>query len=296
MQGSIQWDDLRTILAIARAGSLSGAARRLRVNHATVFRRLARIEARMATQLFERRRDGYAPTPAGEDIAATAQRVEAEVRNVGRRVAGQDLRPSGTVRVTTTDTLLAGLLSPIFADFGRTYPEISLEVAISNQLFDLTRREADIAIRPSLSPPENLIGRKIGTIAQAVYGRFGMTPPQKAGLQTFDWIGPDERLAYRPLEAWMTGHGLDPRCRYRIDTLLGMHAAVCDGHGLAVLPCYLGDDDARLARAGDPIPELATDLWLLTHPDLRRVARIRAFLDFTAQSLSQMQARLLGNA
>ncbi|MGC3874521.1 LysR family transcriptional regulator [Halomonas sp. GXIMD04776] len=286
---NIQWDDLRIVLAVAQEGTLSGAARQLGVSHATVFRRLADIERRLGTQLFERARSGYSPTPAGEDIAAAARRVETEVLAVERRIAGQDLRPSGTVRVTTTDTLLLGLLSPIFAAFRRSYPEIELEVAVSNQLFSLTKREADIAIRPSLAPPESLVGRRIGTIAQAIY---------RASIQdsdTADWVGPDERMAYRALEIWMAQSGHDSRCHYRIDTLLGMLAAVRDGIGRAVLPCYLCDDDERLVRVGEPIPELATDLWLLTHPDLRRVARIRALMEFVAQAVSNRSKQLLGN-
>lgn len=145
----VPWDDLRTVLAIAQSGSLSGAARALGVSHATVFRRLGAIEERLGARLFERHRIGYTPTTAGEDVAAAAVRIEAEVTGIERRVAGRDLLPSGTVRVTTTDTLLQGLLSPVFADFRRSYPDIHLEVAVSNTLFSLSRREADVAVRPT---------------------------------------------------------------------------------------------------------------------------------------------------
>lgn len=192
MQKEILWDDLKTIMAIARAGSLSGAARRLSVSHATVFRRLGNIEQRLGAKLFERAHTGYTPTPAGEEMAAAAERIDVEVLGVERRVAGQDLRPSGTVRVTTTDTLLIGLLSPIFAAFRAAHPEISLEIAVSNQLFSLTRREADIAIRPSSTPPEMLIGRKIGVIAQAVYGRSEtlLSSDNTFVYQAATWVGP----------------------------------------------------------------------------------------------------------
>ena len=296
MNNKLLWDDLKIVMAIAEAGSLSGAARRLGVSHATVFRRLGDIERRLGAKLFERSRTGYAPTPAGEDIAVSAQRIEAEVLGVERRVAGQDLRPSGTVRVTTTDTLLAGLLSPIFAAFHRSHPEISLEIAVSNQLFNLTKREADVAIRPSLAPPENLIGRRIGAIAQAVYGRADtvISNVDTLDLSTTDWVGADERLAYRALDAWMAAHGIDEHCRYRVDTLMGMLMAVRDGIGVAVLPCYLCDGDERLTRIGEPIPALATDLWLLTHLDLRRVARIRAFVDFVTQAVNAQSDQLKG--
>ncbi len=281
---SLQWDDLRVILSIAEAGSLSGAGRRLRASHATVFRRLNAIEARLGVALFERSRTGYAPTAAGEDLAATAARVQAEVLGAERRMAGRDLRLSGSIRVTTTDTLLMGLLSPIFADFQREHPEITLEVAVSNQLFNLSQRDADVAVRPSAAPPEHLVGRPAGRIAQAVYARAGAAPDA--------WVGPDRHLGYNALDIWMADSGANQRCRYRVDTMLGMYAAVREGAGRAVLPCYLADGNPALTRIGEPIPELATDLWLLTHPDLRRVARIRAFLAFVAEALAERTLQL----
>lgn len=274
---SLHWDDLRVVQAIAEAGSLSGAGRRLGASHATVFRRLNAIERRLGVALFERSRTGYAPTPAGEDLAATAARVETEVLGAERRVVGRDLRLSGTIRVTTTDTLLMGLLSPIVADFQRTHPEIVLEVAVSNQLFNLSQRDADVAVRPSPTPPEHLVGRRIGTIAQAIYARSDGAADA--------WVGPDRHLGYAALDAWMDANGANERCRYRVDTMFGMLAASRDGLGRAVLPCYLADAEPTLTRLGEPIPELATDLWLLTHPDLRRVARIRAFMTFVAEAL-----------
>ncbi|TFH88562.1 LysR family transcriptional regulator [Billgrantia azerbaijanica] len=285
---TLHWEDLRVVLAIAEAGSLSGAGRRLGASHATLFRRLNAIERRLGVRLFERSRRGYAPTAAGEELAATGERIEAEVLGAERRVVGRDLRLSGTVRVTTTDTLLMGLLSPILADFRRAHPQIVLEVAVSNQLFNLSRRDADVAIRPTASPPEYLVGRQVGIIAQAVYARRHDPP----GAET--WVGPDRHLGYAPLEAWMARTGVAAQCCYRVDTLLGMLAAVRDGMGRGVLPCYLADAEPTLARQGEPIAELATDLWLLTHPDLRRVARIRAFLAFVAEALGERRAQLGG--
>ncbi|MGF1629517.1 MAG: LysR family transcriptional regulator [Kiloniellaceae bacterium] len=293
MNSQLQWDDLRVVLAVAVKGSLSGAGRQLGVSHATVFRRLGEIERRLGVRLFHRDRSGYLPTAAGEAAAASARRVEAEVLEVERQLAGRDLRPSGSVRVTTTDTLLIGVFSPILAAFRREFPEIDLEVTVSNQLFSLSRREADIALRPAAAPPEALVGRRIGTIAQAVYGHVDLWRGGGApDLQQADWIGPDGAMAYRALEKWMAVEGHDARCRYRLDTMLGMAAAAGDGAGLAVLPCYLAAGDARLRRLGAPLPALATDLWLLTHPDLRRAGRVRAFLDFVAAAVQERRGLL----
>jgi len=288
------WDDLRTVLAIARAGSLSGAARTLGVNHATVFRRLGAIEERLGVKLFERHRGGYTPTVAGEEVAGAAGRVESEVAGIERRVAGRDRLPAGTLRITTTDTLLTGLLSPVLADFRGQYPDIALEIVVSNAQLNLSRRDADVAVRPTASPAENLVGRRAGTIAQAVYA-----PAARAGEEadpaTAEWIGPDETLWYRHLEDWMRRQGHDGRCSYRVDSLAGMHAAVRAGSGLAVLPCYLGDADPDLQRVGEPVADLAIDLWLLTHPDLREAARVRAFTAFVGDAIRDREAELTGH-
>ncbi|MEC9481824.1 MAG: LysR family transcriptional regulator [Halomonas sp.] len=286
-ENMMRWDDLRIVLAIAETGSLSGAARRLEVSHATVFRRLGELERRMGARLFERSRNGYTPTLAGEDMADTAGRVAEEVAGAERRLLGQDLALSGTLRITTTDTLLMGLLAPILAEFRTLHPRITLEVAVSNRTLNLTRRDADVAIRPTSSPPETLVGRRVGCIAQAVYVRADLP-------DATSWVGPDAHLGYPTLETWMSHHGFDTHVGLRVDSMLGMLAAIKSGLGRGVLPCYLADHEPELRRLDKPIPELATDLWLLTHPDLRRTARILAFFDFVALSLAAQQACLLG--
>ncbi|WP_350359434.1 LysR family transcriptional regulator [Vreelandella sp. SM1641] len=276
----IRWDDLQIVLAIAEAGSLSGASRTLRISHATVFRRLSEMEHRLGVTLFERGRTGYTPTLAGDDLAASAKRVQGEINGAERRIIGQDLTLTGSLRITTTDTLFTGLLSPLLASFRQTYPAITLEVVISNQLQSLSRREADIAIRPTRQPPETLVGRKISDITQAIYGQKALwqnapLPLDPTSLPTENWIGPDVHLGDATLEKWM----MDKRAAYRVDSMLGMQSAVRHGAGIAVLPCYLGDADAALLRLSEPIEALTTQLWQLTHPDLRHVARIRAFME-----------------
>ena len=297
MNNKIAWDDLRLILAVATAGTLSGAGRRLGMSHATVYRRLNGIEGRLGVKLFEGARTGYAPTLAGEELAAAARQIEAQVHEVERRVVGRDLRPSGTVRVTTLDSLLVGFLAPVLAAFQAAYRDIALEVVVSNQLFSLSRREADVAIRPSSAPQEALVGRKLATLAFAVYGRPEPAATDGGGAfdpDAGDWLGPDDALNYPELQAWMADQGVDRRCRYRTNSVVAMHAAAGAGHGLAVLPCYLGDPDPRLIRFGGTIPALAIDLWLLTHADLRKTARVRALLDFVAEAVRRQRPLLTG--
>ena len=291
----IRWDDLRLVLAIERSGSLSGAGRSLSVSHATVFRRLQALEQRLGVRLFERSAIGYTPTPAGEELSVSAGRIEEEVNRAELRVIGQDLRPVGTVRVTTTDTLLAGLLTPICADFHREYPGIELEVAVSHQLFNLSKREADVALRPMPGPHDTLVGHKLGEIAQAAYVsvEHSAAAEDDPELTNFEWIGPDAMLS-KLLEAWMRSYNLDPCVVYRVDTLLGMRDAVRAGLGFAALPCYLCDPDPHLVRVGQPIPELEVDLWLLTHPDLKNVARIKVFLSFVTEAIMARRSLLAG--
>lgn len=290
----IRWDDLQIVRAIARSGSLSGAGRKLGLSHATVFRRLAEMERRLGVTLFERARSGYRQTPAGEDLAAVAARVESDIQGAERRIAGRDVKLSGSIRITTTDTLYSGLLAPIFAGFRREYPQIELEVVISNQVHSLSKREADIAIRPTRAPQETLAGRRVGEIQLAVYGARAewqekSLPLSSAdSLSSCDWVGPDVHMGDAALEAWMNTRGHRQRCRYRIDSLLGVQTAIQQGAGVAVLPCYLAEPDEQLVRLTPPIAELATPLWLLIHPDLRRVSRMRIFLEEVGAGIREM--------
>jgi DNA-binding transcriptional LysR family regulator len=283
----LAWDDLQLVLLIGRHGGLSGAARALGVNHATVFRRLNAAETRLGVRLFERFRTGYAATPAGETAIALAERMAEEVEALERRLAGQDLRASGTVRVTTTDTLLP-LLADCLAELRQREPAILVELVASNTFFSLTRREADIAVRPTAEPPETLVGRRIADIAYAIYAARGHAVAGQA------WLAPDEALAYLPSARWLRHHVPESWVVGRANTLLGLRELARAGLGLAALPCFLGDVDPNLVRVGDPVPELAGALWLLTHEDLRHVARVRAVMDGLAASLVARRAVLEG--
>lgn len=284
----IRWDDLQIISAIAETGTLSGAGRQLGVSHATVFRRLTNLENQLGVTLFERSRTGYAPSTAGEDLFAVARRVQADITGAERRLAGKDLKLSGTIRVTTTDTLFEGLLAKPFDTFRADYPDIKLEVVISNQVHSLSKREADIAIRPTGTPPETLVGRKVGVIHQSVYGQQQYWQNERVPLHRLTehpWIGPDNHMGNRALETWMAQNGLNEFCYYRVDSMLGMQAATRSGSAVAVLPDYLGDSNPELCRLTDSIGELSIPLWILTHPDLRRVKRIREFTQVIGECL-----------
>lgn len=293
-QARVALADLGLVLAIADAGSLTGAARRLGVDHSTAFRRLGALEGRLGVRLFERGRDGYGATAAGEAAIAAARRILAEVGALERRLMGEDLRPSGTVRVTTTDTLL-DFLAPLFAAFQAAHPEIAVEVVAANAFFTLTRRDADVAIRPAAEAPEALVGRRVATLATAIYAAPAyLARHAGAVLEDHDWVGPDDSLGHLGSAKWMRAHVPPERVVMRGNSLLALAAAARAGIGVAPLPCYLADPDPALVRVAAPLAEMASALWLLTHPDLRRVARVRAFLDFMAARLARARALLEG--
>lgn len=297
MNTNLEWNDLKTILAIARAGSLSGAGRLLKVSHATVFRRLGHIEDRLGVRLFDRLPGGYLPTPAGEAAVGTAERLETEVQQLESQIIGRDMRPSGTVNVTTTDTLYFSMLSSVFSKFCRAYPGIDLNIVVSNDSLDLSRHEADIAIRPTLTPPEFLIGRKLGVIQQAVYCHKNIEhqPPGRSGEPEHPaWVGPDKSMSYQALKQWMQDNGLNTRIRMHVNSVLGMYAAVRDQMGLAVLPIYLASQDNMLKRCSKPISALAVDLWLLSPTSLRKTARVRALTSFVTDEVTHQLQQLNG--
>jgi DNA-binding transcriptional LysR family regulator len=291
----MEWDDLRVVLAVFREGTLSGAARRLGVTHSTVFRRLGAIEKQIGARLFERFRDGYVPTPAGETAAEAAARLEDEVLTLERRLSGQDLRPSGVVRITTTDTLGTILMRHLPA-MRAVHPEIQFEVAISNAMANLTRREAEIAIRPTPEPSEMLVGRRVADIAHAIYGsRAYLSRHEEKELSAHEWITLDDALASTVIGRWIHENLRAARITCRVDALPALRDAALAGLGLALLPCYLGDPAPGLRRLTQKkMTEPRSALWLLTHDDLRRTARIRATLDFLAKTFMSERALFEG--
>jgi DNA-binding transcriptional LysR family regulator len=173
---NLAWDDYRLIRAVAEARTLPGAAQRLGINHSTVFRRLKQIEDALGLPLFEKSRSGYSVTPCGEELVALAERLDSDISTVMLKLAGREIVPSGEVRVATNDTLLVDLLTPLFGKFRQAYPDIRLDILIGNQPANLARRDADVAIRASDSPPETLVGRRAAHTPET--DRGGLREPQ----------------------------------------------------------------------------------------------------------------------
>jgi DNA-binding transcriptional LysR family regulator len=295
-QRSFDLEDLQLLAALQEAKSLAGAARRLRINHASAWRRLGTLEAKLGVRLFERMRTGYAPTPAGEVAVAMAERVIQEIGEASRCLTGQDLRPSGIVRLTTTEALL-GFIAPVLKELRGSHPALVVEVVTANSFFTLTRRDADVALRPAEAVPEGLVARRLATIASAIYASPEyMGDKGDADPLALDWLSPDDSLSHLRSARWISRH-IDPvRIVHRANSLTSLCEAARAGVGLAPLPCFLGDADASLIRVTPPITEMASSLWLLTHPDLRRMPRVRAVLDAIADFLSKVRPKIEAGA
>jgi DNA-binding transcriptional LysR family regulator len=294
----LAWDDFRLIKAIADVRSLPAAAALLGINHSTVFRRLGQIEEALGAKLFERHRSGYTLTTVGEEMVALAQRVDDDITAFTRKLAGRELSPAGELRVTTNDSLLIHLLTPLFVRFRRKCEDVRLDVVLANQELNLSKRDADVAIRATDSPPENLVGRRVASIAWALYGRADDFPdPSTVDLESLferDWVALGDNLATLKAVKFVHEHVPPERIGYKVNTVLGLAEAVEQGLGIGHLPCFIGDARPGLVRLGPPVPEFSADLWLLTHPDLRHSPRVRVFLDFLAAEVAKQRKFIEG--
>jgi DNA-binding transcriptional LysR family regulator len=296
---NISWDEFRLVKAIAETGSLAGAGDVLALNHSTVFRRLNALEQDLGSRLFERARTGYVPTPAGEEMVSLAARMFDEITEFERRVAGRDVKPSGELRVTTNDSLVAHLMTPMFGAFCRQFPEIKLDVVIDNRALNLSRRDADVAIRATAEPPETLVGRRIAGIAWSVYGTKGcdIAPVDDANdLTDHTWIGFGDAIGNIGPARWMSRAIGPGKIFYRLNTVLGLSQAIEAGLGIGFVPCFIGDKAPGLARLLRVPMVFDASLWLLTHPDLKNSARVRAFVDFMGRELMRHKPLIEGQA
>ncbi|CAO3429292.1 LysR family transcriptional regulator [Azospirillum endophyticum] len=300
------WDDLRYLLAVARHGSLSAAARVLGVNHSTVLRRVTALEQAMGAQLFDKMPGGYVLTSAGDEMHRVAQKMEEDLAAANRLLSGRDTQIGGSLRVTTVDILTLYILPRHVAAFRRRHPELRVDLVAAEASLSLTRREADVAIRATNRPPENLVGRAVSGLAFAVYGATAYL--ERTGdaadldlddlgpddLDRHPWVGLDESFDHTNLAHWMKRVVPEPSIGYRVNSVAGAVEAVRAGVGLGLLPCGVVDRDPAFRRIGEPVPEADAKLWLLTHEDLRHMGRVRAFLDFMADALTRERDLLEG--
>lgn len=284
----MDWNYLKIFLAIVRRGSLSGAANELTVNHSTIFRRLNTFEDEIGTKLFERINNSYELTTMGHELLGLAQNIENSFDSIDRFIVGKDIQPKGIVKITAPNNIAYRYLPRYIAGFNLKYPDIKIELLVSNQELNMSNRQADIAVRATPSPPEHLIGRQISTLNWSVFGsnkykeKFAL-PKDKSELKNHCLIGATGALCRLSAFTWLDKHFTN-QIITRCDDLTAMSYLVEAGQGLAFLP----DDQSRseLIKLFTVQESQPSNLWLLTHPDLRNIERIKLVMQHLSEAFS----------
>ena len=286
----MEWNDLNIILA-----TLTGAAKSLGLNHSTVFRRINAIEEKLKVRFFDRLPTGYAPTDAGEAAIRAAERIDDEVNGLARGLVGKDLRLQGSIRVTAPEGISLQLLGPHLAAFCRTHPDIHIDLAITGSALQLSRREADLAVRVTSKPPDTSIGRRLCRFRFGLYATRGyLKKHAQRELADHDWIVTDDSRDWFPHETWKKLGQPRARVVFSSNSTLAVLNAAKEGLGIAPLPCFMGDSEKKLVRVVEPANDMSLDLWLLMHPDLRDTARVKALLHFLQAALQDQKDLLEG--
>ncbi len=269
----INWNDLRFVLAVARAGTLASAARLLSVNETTVSRRVARIETILGSQLFHRADGAHLPTEAGAAVLAHAERVESEIASLRETASGANLAVAGNVRLTSIPLLLNRLLVPEISVLLGVHPQLRLELIAEPRNLSLTKRDADIALRLARPDKEQrVLARRLALLQYAVFG------PRSKAAASLPWITYIDDMLELPHVAWLDEAARAEKEKPSIavnDLEVALHAMQA-GLGKSLLPCVVGDHCDGLERLSGEQPVLARELWFLVHPDLAHLARVKA--------------------
>ncbi len=295
----LDWNDLQHLLALAQYGSLPQAAEALQVNRTTVARRIQNLEEKLGAKLVERIGRDLVLTDAGREAAASAEIIDGECQNLQRRVFGRDQQLAGAIRLTVTPAI-GVMLAPQLADFAAQHPELMLEISSTNATEDLEMMESDVALRLTNKPPENLVGRRLAKPMIAVYASHETAAnlPRLEEVETAALFVGRGSSAFRgdSLRAWISDV-----TKARVKLAMQSNSTdlikefVVAGRGVAVLPCYVGEADPRLARIGSTRPEGFGELWLLYHPRLRRLHRFRAFTEYLVAEFERLQPLFEGD-
>lgn len=289
------WEDIKTFNAVMAAGTVRTAAQKLGVHHSTVSRRIEALERALQVRLFDRRPEGYAPTQAGEELATIAHDFGSELTTISRRIAGRDDMLPGKLTVTMAEPLAVGIFAPKLPEFTAQYPGLELDIRVTYEQLDVARREADIAVRMNNNPPDTLVGKRFFPYFMSIYA----SPGYLESHNLFDepesarWLGWGDSDAVYPEWTQTTEFAQVPVWGAFDRPSLQLAAAQA-GLGIAMLPCMMGDIAQGLVRATDRNPLPGRDIWVLTHNDLRRTARVRAFMDFAEDVIKENKSLLIG--
>lgn len=282
------WNDLRVFLAVARNGSTLAASKVLKINQTTVARRLEALEDALSLKLFERGQNGSRLTEAGEDLVAEAEKVERAAEAFASRAAGHQRGLAGAIRVTASESVAHIALIPALSEFRRLYPEVTIELVMSDTTLSLEDGEADVALRGGAALPDSdhLVARKLNDFAFGIYcsRAYAEThglPTRPEHLKDHVLIGPDGPLMVQmPGMAWMFEQAPEAEVSCRANTITSLSSAIKAGLGIGPMVTVTADQDPDLIRCMLPEPVPTGSLWLVTRAELRNVPRIRAFIDF----------------
>jgi DNA-binding transcriptional LysR family regulator len=285
-QYTLTASDLELLLALVRGGTLAEAAARLGADASTIFRGVQRIEKSLGQRLFERTRQGYLASDATLEIARHAERIEAELEAARAAAQGTDAQVTGRVRLTTTDSVMRGLVLPCLPALAAKHPQLQLELRSGNELASLTRRDADLALRATPKPPDHLVGRHFGAIRfVACAARAMPAARRRKPLAEHDWIAPDEAMPEHPSVRWRRKHLPKLAPRHLVDGIVAVADAVVAGLGVGIVPLFMLEIEPRLVALSDPLEGCESQLWLLAHPESRHLRRIAAVYQHLAQAI-----------
>jgi DNA-binding transcriptional LysR family regulator len=281
----VDWEDIRHFLAVAQSGTLSGAARNLKVDHATVSRRLVALEAALDVRLVDRLPRSCRLTTIGRQVLEQAREMEAGAHGIARLAKAAHAPLVGRVTLSAPPVLVTHLLVEHLARFRAEYPEIRLSLSAQGEQISLSRREADVAVRLVRPNEAGAVTRKVGVMAFGLYAHRSYA--HLAAPERWQFIAFDQNFADMPQQRWLLGIAGERPVACELNHISEHLIAVRAGVGVAGLPCFIGDGDRDLIRLGEEVPPFARDIWLLVHRDLRRTPPVRAVMDFVAAVISE---------
>lgn len=284
----MNWDDLRFFLALARRRTVSAAGRELDVKHTTVSRRIKALEQRLGTRLFDHLADGYALTPAGENLFQYALNMEEQAQAVDRQVFGLDSQLQGGLVVTASHDVFSRLVIPQLAGFRNTYPGINLQLLSSTGLADLGARQADIALRLTPKPPDYLIGKMIMPLGIGIYASRRYLEHNSTPRHLVLWNDEIE------IPEWALVNFPTAQVAIRANDVTTLLACLDHDMGVTMLPCYIGDTDPALCRLDLPLAPSTWGVWVLSHVDLRATARVRVCREFLGDIIEWQRTLIAG--
>jgi DNA-binding transcriptional LysR family regulator len=293
-----EWDDLRFFLAVAREGTLTGAARLLRTDHTTVGRRIRGLEEGLVAKLFDRHTTGYALTPLGDALLQHAERMEAVAISAQATIEEINRPMSGLVRIGATDGFGTYFIAPRLGKLSNLYPKLEIQLLAMPRIFSLSRREADLSI--GLTQPEEgrLYSRKLMDYELGVYASTEYLDGSKAirkieDLRSHPFVSYVDELLYAKELNYVPR--VDPAIRPKLKSSnpIAQLKAIVSGFGLGILPCFMADPEPLLRRVLAAEIVLRNTFWLITHEDLRRLSRVRAVADFIYNEVNADRALFL---